>query len=192
MRKRTMAAVLAAALLAAPAAAQVMPHGQMGRRAELQQRVHARFMDEVAERLGLDQDQKDRLSTVMRETMDERTTLAQEGMRVRQHLFAAVQDTATSGQELGRLLDELRDLRRREYELANREDAAVSEILTTRQAAELLVLRARFNQRVEEIRRRSGNRMMGPPGPPMSDEPRGPGSPGHPGMDMDAPWPGLK
>lgn len=184
MRTHTMAFALIGALLAAPVAAQVMPRAQMGRRAELQEQVHARFMDQVSERLGLDQDQRDRLSAVMRETMEQRMNLAQEGMRVRQHLFGAVQDTTTSDQELSRLLDQLQDLRRREFELASGEDAAMNEILTPRQAAQLLVLRARFNQRVEEIRRRNGGR-MGPPGPPMMDlEP--------PGTGMHPPGPGLK
>jgi Spy/CpxP family protein refolding chaperone len=163
MRKRTVGIALALAVLAAPTAAQVVPRGQMGRRAELQARVHERFMDQVAQRLGLDQGQRDRLSSVLRQTMEDRMALAQEGVRVRQHLFAAVQDTATSDQELQRLLDQLRDLRQREFELANREDAAMAEILTPRQAAQLLVLRARFNERVQEIRRQGPGRMMGPP-----------------------------
>lgn len=172
MKTRTRMAWFAvlAATVAWPVTAQVPPHrpGQgMGRRAELQQRIHERFMGEVGERLGLDEAAAERLSAVMREMMEARMELAQDGQRVRQHLLVAAQDPGTSTDELARLLNELAELRSREFQLAEREDATLAEFLTPRQRAQLLVLRARFNQRVQEIRARG----MGPPGPGMMRPP---------------------
>ncbi len=174
--RRWLPAALALALWAAPAGAQV-PRGMQGRRAELMERIHERFVDEIAERLGLDEAQQERVSTILRETMERRRELARASMRVRLHFFAAVQDSGTATGELERLMTELRELREQEFGLANEEEEALSEVLTVRQLAEFLYLRHRFNQRVQELR---GGGRMGPPGSPrLMDGARLP--PGPPG-----------
>jgi len=161
---RWLSGALALLLVAAPLTAQVRGVPPQGRRAELMERIHDRFMDEIAERLGLDEGQRERVSTILRETMEERRDLAREGVVARQHFFAAVQDPATSTAELERLLEEMRELRRRAFELAEAEDDALARVLTPRQHAELLLLRHRFNQHVRDVRGRMGR--QGPPGPP--------------------------
>ncbi len=172
---RWLPGALALLLLAAPLTAQVRGVPPQGRRAELMERIHDRFMDEIAERLGLDEDQKERVSTILRETMEERRELAREGVVVRQHFLAVARDSATSTAELERSLDEMRALRRREFELAEAEDDALARVLTPRQHAELLLLRHRFNQRVHDVRGRMGR--QAPPGPPDGPGRQDSGSP---------------
>jgi Spy/CpxP family protein refolding chaperone len=167
-------AVIAALLVTVPAAAQVPRRPMMqNERAMLQQRIHARFMEVLVQRLRLDDQQRDRVSEILQNDMRERMTLARKSMQARRQLAAAAADTTTEPATIQALLDEMNQLRRQETALAAREDSALATVLTPRQRAEFIILRSRFNERVQEIRRGMGGRgMHGPPsGPPPGPPP---------------------
>jgi Spy/CpxP family protein refolding chaperone len=172
--------------LGAPLTAQVPQGPGPQRRAQLEARIHERFMDEVSSRLGLDEGQKERMSATLQQTMETRQSMALRGRQLRQHLVAAVQDSATAMTEIERILREMKELRRQEFELAEREDAVMAEFLTPRQQAEFLVLRTRFNERVQQLRGNMQRRGQGPMRPPG-----GPGTGLTPGGGPGSPWPGF-
>jgi len=169
--------VIAAVLVALPATAQV-PRRSMTQndRAALQQRVHARFMEILSRRLGLDDQQREKVSDILRKDMQDRMELAHRSMTARRRLALATADTATAPDRIQAILDDIDRLRQQETALAAREDSALATVLTPRQRAEFIILRGRFNERVRQIRGgMGGGRMRGqPPGGPPDHAPPGP------------------
>lgn len=158
-----------ALLTAMPVVAQVptrpMPQNE---RAVLQQRVHARFMEILAQRLQLNDQQRDQVSEILQKDMQERLDLGRKSMQTRRALALATADTTTEPARIQTLLDAMDRLRRQEAALAAREDSALATVLTPRQRAEFIMLRTRFNERVRQIRGGMGRPGMRrpPPGPP--------------------------
>ncbi len=168
--------VMAALLLAAPAVGQVPGRPMMqGERARLQQRIHARFMEVLVQRLQLDDHQRDRVSEILQNDMQARMDLARKSMQARHRLAVATADTSTAPATLQALLNEMDSLRQQETALAAREDSALATVLTPRQRAEFIMLRARFNERVRQIRGGMGMPgMRGPGSGPPPEPPPGP------------------
>lgn len=169
-------AVIAALVVVMPAAAQVPGRPMMqNERARLQQRIHARFMEILVQRLQLSDSQRDQVSEILRNDMQARSQLAHQSMQVRRRLAVATADTATDPATLQALLDEMDALRQQETALAAREDSALATVLTPRQRAEFIILRSRFNERVRQIRGGMGGPgMRGPPSGRPSGPPAGP------------------
>jgi Spy/CpxP family protein refolding chaperone len=175
-RLPTSLAVMAMLLATVPAAAQVPRRPMMqNNRARLQQRIHARFMEILTQRLHLDDQQRDQVSEILQSDMHDRMELARKSMQARRRLAQATADTTTDPAALQALLDEMDSLRQQEAALAAREDSALATILTPRQRAEFIMLRSRFNERVRQIRGGMGRPgMHGPPSGPPSEPPPGP------------------
>lgn len=156
--------LLLVALSAAPAEAQ-RPADR--RRAELAAQVHERFVAEAAERMRLDARGQARLADVLREYGERRQALAEEGLRLRRSLVAAVQSSATPDSTFRRALAQFDQLRMRELRLWREEQEALARVLTPRQQAEFAMLRARFAERISRVR-------AGGPGGPPQRRPPGP------------------
>jgi Spy/CpxP family protein refolding chaperone len=159
MRSITLLALLTAlSPLVAEATAQT-PRGErprmeaaQERRAQLEQQVHRQFVVRAADRLGLDQDQRDRLHDVLSAGAEARRELAQESRQLRMELMRAVSAEGTAAATYQRLLDRTAELREREQLLARREDATLAEFLDARQRATFLVLRMQMTEQVRGMR----------------------------------------
>ena len=90
-------------------------------------------------------------------------TLETEVQSLRQELDRTLRDPATPDGEFESLLDRLAALRTRELELWHDEQRALAGVLTPRQRARFLVLAARFQERVRELRRGDAGQPTGPP-----------------------------
>jgi len=155
-----MVVMLAALLGPLPAVAQVGPpraRQQMERmrdrrRAELEGQIRDRFTAQVARRLGLEGEDRDRLQQVLVEGAERRAELMRVGGELQAELRRAVEagDTPESGFQ--DLLDRLLALRAREQEAARWEEAALAEFLSPRQQVEFMFLRMQFNERVRMMR----------------------------------------
>ncbi|MEJ2678130.1 MAG: periplasmic heavy metal sensor [Gemmatimonadota bacterium] len=180
-RIRGTLAVMAALLVAGPAVAQVPGRPMMQNdRARLQQRIHARFMQVLTQRLQLDDRQREQVSEILQNDMQARIEIARKSMQARHRLATAAADTTTNPATLQALLDEMDSLRQQETALAAREDSALATVLTPRQRAEFIILRTRFNERVRQIRGGGMPGMRGPPSRPPSEPPPSEPLPGPP------------
>ncbi len=143
--------------LALPAALRAQEPGPPPRRpdrAELQAQVLDRFINIAAKDLSLQDRQRDRLTEVVRRTMQRRRQLATESIQIRDQLAVALRSDRTEDAEFSRLLRRLDELREEEMELWRQENTDLSGFLTPRQHAQFLALRARFNERVMRMRGR--------------------------------------
>ncbi|MFW6331226.1 MAG: hypothetical protein ACOC3J_05835 [Gemmatimonadota bacterium] len=177
MMKRVLMAVMAAALLAAPAPAGAQERGP-DRRAQLEQQVRRQFVMQVARRLDLSESQRERMGEVIRVGAEARAALARESRELRLDLMEAVRDEDATPQRYAALLERLDALRDRERELERREEAAIAEFLDPRQQASFLIMRYEFNERVRGMR---GPGARGRPGGGPGGGMGGPGGPGGPG-----------
>lgn len=160
-----LAAALAASLVLPGAAAAQQQWRADPRRERLETEVLERFVDRAARELALDADGRDRLGRVLRASAEQRRAIAEESRRLRQELARALREPSTSDGEFERLLDELAALRERELGQWRDEQRALADVLDPRQRAQFLVLAARFQDRVRDVRRRGGGQPPGPPGP---------------------------
>lgn len=140
------------------------PRGE-ARRAELEARLHTRFLERAAQELALDAGDRERLGAVLRETAEDRRDLAREALEVRRSLAEAMRDSTTSDATFRELLARLDRLRERELELWRRERSRLAEFLSPRQQAAFMGVRARFNERLMEIRARRRPAGRSPRGP---------------------------
>lgn len=153
-----------AALLVLPAAAAAQQQWRADpRRERLEAEVLSRFVSRAARDLELDGDGRARLESVLRASAERRRAIAQEARLLRQELDRTLRDPATPDGEFESLLERLAALRTRELEQWHDEQRALAGVLTPRQRARFLVLAARFQERVRELRRRDAGQ---PPGPP--------------------------
>lgn len=126
-------------------------------RAQMRQRIEARFAQIVAERLSLDDAQQTRLRSVMAKGVERRRQLAQRGVALRREAAAALGDETDAAPAGARsadaILRDLSALRREELKLWEDEQNELASFLSADQRLRLLELRARFDQRVMEMRR---------------------------------------
>lgn len=168
--------VLALALLAAPVDAQ-RPRGPGGMRgdpdrAQLEQRVRARFAEMIKERLQLTDDQALRLGEAMSSFQEQRQLLFRDEQALRLRLAAVLREPDPSEDEAQALLDRMSDLRQREARLFQAEQEALLEILPPVKLVRFHAMREELSQRVQQLR--------GGQGPPPG---RGPVGGGRPGAD---------
>ena len=143
--------LMAALLLPAAVSAQRGPPGLRQPRRELEQQVFDRFMTKVSTDMRLNPERRDRLGRYVRQSGMQRRMLAQQTVQLRRRLVAATRDTTTSDAQIDQLLKELVDLRAREQELWNRDQAELANILTPRQRAVFLLEWMMFNDRIRDI-----------------------------------------
>lgn len=150
--KRTILLVLA--LLASPAVLHAQrPQGRMPQRDRvmLERQIMQRFARQVGEELDLSADQRTRVEQWLLDSNRRRRELAQETMGLRRELAEAVRSPATADAEFERLLDRLRDVRRRELEQLQQDERELSQWLSPRQRAHLFVGLGRFQERIRSI-----------------------------------------
>jgi sirohydrochlorin ferrochelatase len=149
--------LIVAFLLPVAAAAQIRqpPNASKQRydeRADLQAQVYSTFMDRATERMRLAGSDRGRLETLMRENEYRRVALGRESSELYRQLGYALSVRGTPDAEFTRLLDRVTELRQRELDLWRAEQNALSSVLTPRQRAEFMGLRAEFFERVQALR----------------------------------------
>ncbi len=151
---RVVAGSLLFALAASGAAAAAAQQPQMmrPRQQQLEAQVLDRFVGAAARNLGLDGAREARLRQVVQTTATRRRDLARASFAVRRDLAAALQSPGTTDEEFSRLLDRVDDVRRRELRIWIDENAELRSLLSPRQRAAFLAMRARFNDRVMRLR----------------------------------------
>jgi hypothetical protein len=164
--------LVALPLLASGAEAQVAQRGDRAqaeaaheRRAQLEQQIRERFLAQAAQRLRLDDQQRERLGTLLERGAEHRRQLAHDSWTLRVELMRAVRDETTPRHTYERLLQQLEEVRDREAALERRESAALARFLEPRQQAVFLVMRIEFNEQVRGMRgAQPGERRRGPGG----------------------------
>jgi len=129
----------------------------------LRQQVEMRFGQIVQTQLQLSESQMQQLRTAMRANQDRRRALARRDADVRRAMAAQMQPGVAADQDsLNRLLEAASRVR---VEMAQSDDQFQRDLvfLTPVQRVRLMMLMRRFEERIQEIRRRNmQGRMMGP------------------------------
>jgi hypothetical protein len=141
------------------------PEQQPDRRMQLEQQVRGQFLRQVAARLGLTDDQRERVRTVLAEGAESRRDLALESRGLRMDLMQAVRNEDTPMSEFQELLARLEAVREREWVIQREEEEALAGILDARQRAVFLMLRMQFNDRVRRMQMGPPSTRGGGPGP---------------------------
>ena len=174
--KRVVMAVLLAALAGA-GSAQAQAQAGSDRRDALQQQVFRRFVDHASRELELAPEQRRSLAELLRQGQQERRAIVRELAGARRDLRQAVD--GGHEEDAARHLATLEELRRREFRLWEREQAALGALLRPTQHARFLMLQLRFNERVRELQQgrpgRGGSPGGGPPGERRPGTPPGGG-----------------
>jgi hypothetical protein len=155
--------VLLAALVllpAMPAQGQQRGQGRRQDRAELEGRVRARFGQMVQERLGLNEEQGERLGQIVAGFQEDRTRLAREDRALRARTQALLLEEGESEEEALALLARVQELRLQEARLLRSEQEALLEVLAPSQVLRFHALRDQMGQRIRQLR--GGG--AGPPG----------------------------
>lgn len=169
---RMLATALLAAVLTAPAAeAQVRPPGQQQQRragmerqvdrAAMEAQIMQRFLETTTQRMGLSQDGTQQLAAILRRSGQERRTMHQQSEALQQRLQEAVRAGAGDAEVRG-MIEEITALRRREFQLWEREQRELGQLLTPRQHAMYMVQWLRLQDNIRSVMAR---REDGPPPP---------------------------
>lgn len=169
-------------LLTAPAGLAAQQRGgPPPQREELQRRLQARFGQIVSRQLGLEREQQQELSRVLRSAEQERRDLfaREQALRVRLRSQGSLLPTAEpvplmSDEQARAVLEEMRAIREEEARLRASEEARLLEVLTPAQLVRFYALREQLNQRIRRLQQ----------GPMRGG---GPGAPGSFGPLTDAP-----
>ncbi len=156
-------AALAVILVPEAASAQgVVPGQRGGERAQLEQRIRARFGQIVRQRLGLSQEQARQLDRVVRGFHADRMRLAVDEATVREQVGKLLQQDEPSDSAARTLLDRMARLRERETHLAQQEEDSLLTVLSPAQVLRFNVLREEMGARIRRLRRGSGPMGRGP------------------------------
>lgn len=148
-------ALAAVFVLPASASAQGMP-GRRGR-ADLEQRVRARFGQMVRERLGLTDEQAQRLEHVVQGFQADRMELARNEESVRRRVQALLVETQPSEEEARALLKRMSEMHEQEVRLSAQEEDSLLTVLSPSQVLEFNVLREEMGARIRQLRRGFGS-----------------------------------
>ena len=142
-----------------PLSAQRMPStGRPQDRAQLEQRVRARFAETMQRRLGLTDEQSRALETVVGGLQADRLALGRDEHALRQRMEAILTGDQTSDTEAREVLQRMQELRLREARLFQAEQEKLLEILSPVQVIRFHAMREQLAARIQQLR-------GGPPGP---------------------------
>ncbi|MGH7471076.1 MAG: hypothetical protein ACRENP_24265 [Longimicrobiales bacterium] len=144
--------LLGALILPAGVAGQRGLQGRgIGPRRELEAQVFDRFMTKVSTDMRLNASGRGRLEQYLRQSGRQRRELAQQTVQLRRRLVMATRDSTTSEANIDQLLQQFAQLRVREQELWNRDQAELANQLTPRQRAVFILQWMAFNERIRGI-----------------------------------------
>lgn len=135
--------------------------GRPADRAQLEERVRARFADMIRERLGLTDDQSRLLAQTMDSFAGQRQRLFQEEQALRQRTEAVLLDGNATAEEAATVLSRMTALRMEEARLFQAEQEALLEVLSPLQLVRFHAMREQLSQRIRQLR--GGEPPMGPP-----------------------------
>lgn len=144
----------AAAARAADSAAIASPERQ-----QLERRLHQRMLDVTRRRLGLTQEQVDKLSATNQRYAQQRRALAQRERALRLELRAQLRRGEDADQKrVAQLLEQTLQAQQERLDLYRKEQSDLSAFLTPVQRAKYMGLQEQLRSRVEELRRRGSDR----------------------------------
>lgn len=135
--------VLCALLLlasAAPIAAQRPGDPAVRRRAQLETQLLQRFAQQAGRQLNLDAAKQANLARIVQDMGAARRDLNAQAVDLRLRLAVAIRDSTTTDAQFERLSNDQAVLRQRDYELWQREQQRLQQILTPRQRAHFALL----------------------------------------------------
>jgi Spy/CpxP family protein refolding chaperone len=138
----------------APLSAQRGPPGRMGQpdRTELERRVRERFGEMVKQRLGLDDEQAQRLNETVMSFQQDRMSLGREEQAVRKRVEALLLESGDNQAEARELLQRMQELRLQEAKLWQTEQDKLLEVLTPEQVLRFQAMREEMGQRIRRLR----------------------------------------
>jgi len=143
--------LLATVVVAAPLGAQEPGAAQPARAGELRRLIEERFTARVQEELGLTDQQSSRLREVVWQYFAKRKAMEAEERQVRQGLAAELRPgVAANSENVGRLTDQLLDVKLRYVQSYKDELREQSAFLNPVQRAQYLMLRERLLDRIKE------------------------------------------
>jgi Spy/CpxP family protein refolding chaperone len=132
-------------------------------RRQLEQRLHQRMLDVTRSRLGLTQDQVDKLSATNQRYEQRRRSLAQRERSLRLELRAQLRRGDSADQNrVAQLLDQTMQAQQERLELYRKEQGELAAFMTPVQRAKYMGLQEQMRSRVEELRRKGGDRDRSP------------------------------
>lgn len=136
-------------------------------RAQLEEDIRRGFARAVRMRVGLSDDQMQRLGPLTRRYEEQRRRLQLEERDARMSLQTVIRDeTAPDSVKIEQLLQRLLDVQRRRVQLAESEQGELAAIMTPIQRAKYLALQEQVRRRLEQMR--------APPRGPMDGDLPGP------------------
>ncbi len=156
--------VLLLGLVVVPLAAQDPVAGDPGARAgELRRLIEERFTARVREELGLTDQQASRMTEVVGAYFVKRRVMEQEERRLRQGLAAELRPgVAADKDNVGRLTDQLLDLKLRYVQSYKDEVRELAAFLDPIQRAQFLIMRERLLDRIQQAQEARAD-TAGPP-----------------------------
>lgn len=137
-------------------------------RRQLEQRLHQRMLEVTRRRLGLTQEQVDKLSATNQRYSAQRRSLAQRERALRLELRAQLRrGDAADQKRVAQLLDQALQAQQERLDIYRKEQSDLAAFLTPVQRAKYLGLQEQLRSRVDELRRRGddrGPRRRGAPG----------------------------
>lgn len=145
--------VLALALLALPALASAQPpnRGMMRDRAMLERQIMQRFAGQLGTEIGLTATRQSEMERWLVDSNQHRRDFARETMELRRRLADAVRSPDTPDAEFERILRDLQEVRRRELEQMQADEAALAKSLTPRERAQVILGVARLQDRIRDL-----------------------------------------
>lgn len=141
-------------------------------RRQLERRLHQRMLGVTRSRLGLTQEQVDKLSATSERYEQQRRALAQRERSLRLELRAQLRRGDSADQKrVAQLLDQTLQAQQERLDLYRKEQDDLSAFMTPVQRAKYMGLQEQMRSRVEDLRRQGsdrnhGARRTGPPGAP--------------------------
>ena len=133
-------------------------------RRQLERQLHQRMLDVTRSRLGLTQDQVEKLSATNDRYEQQRRSLAQRERSLRLELRAQLRRGDSADQNrVAQLLDQTLQAQQERLELYRKEQSDLSAFMTPVQRAKYMGLQEQIRSRVEDLRRGS-DRNRGPRG----------------------------
>ncbi len=176
MRSRLWLAIAASAAIATPALAQGRPFPRRQgermqqpspeQRQELQRRIREELARAAREKVGLSDEQMQKLAPVNRKFAEQRRDLMLQERDVRTQLRRELMDTTSQDQgKIAQYQRQLLDFQRKRLDIAEAEDKELSTFMTPAQVARYRALQEQIRMRVQQMRR-----MQPRGGPPMQPD----------------------